>query len=66
MAYGVSQARGQIRAVKPAYVAATAMWHLRRICNLHRSSQQRRILNPLSEARDQTCIPMDNSQIRFC
>ena len=32
---------------------------LSRICDLHQSSQQRRILNPLSEARDQTCVLMD-------
>ena len=29
-------------------------------------SQQPLILNPLSEARDRTCILMDVSQIRFC
>ena len=31
----------------------------------HHSSQQRRIANPLSKARDQTRIPVDTSQIRF-
>uniref|UniRef100_A0A8D0ZDY0 C2 DOCK-type domain-containing protein n=1 Tax=Sus scrofa TaxID=9823 RepID=A0A8D0ZDY0_PIG len=31
----------------------------RRICNLHHSSRQHWILNPLSEARDRTCILMD-------
>ena len=36
-----------------------------RACDLHHSSQQRRI-NPLSKARDRTCILMDTSQIRFC
>ena len=41
LAYGGSQARGLIRAV------ATSLYH---------SSQQRRIFNPLIEARDQTCI----------
>ena len=35
------------------------------IFNLHHSSQQHQILNPLSEARDQTCILMDANQIRF-
>ena len=35
------------------------------ICNLHHSSQQCQILNPLSEARDGTCVLMDASQIRF-
>ena len=31
-------------------------------CDLHHSSQQCHILNPLSEARDQSCILMDTSQ----
>jgi len=34
----------------PAYTAATATWDLSLICNLHYSSRQHRILNPLSEA----------------
>ena len=33
------------------------------ICNLHHSSQQHQILNPLSKATDQTCILMDTSQV---
>ena len=37
-----------------AYTTATAMQDLSSICNLHHSSQQHRILNPLSEARDIT------------
>jgi len=35
------------------------------VCNLHHSSRQRWTLNPLNKARDQTCILMDPSQIRF-
>ena len=35
------------------------------VCDLHHSSRQRQILNPLSEARDQTCILMVPSRIRF-
>ena len=35
------------------------------ICNLHHSSGQCWILNPLSEARVQTRILMDTSQISF-
>ena len=50
VAYGGSQARGLIRAVA---------------AGLPHSSQQRRILNPLSEAGDQTCISMDASRIHF-
>ena len=47
----------------PAYATATAMPDPSRICDLHHSSQQCWILNPLSKARDQTCILMDTSQI---
>ena len=36
------------------------------ICNLHYSLWQLWILNPLSEARDQTCILMDNSRVHYC
>ena len=42
----------------PAYTTATATWDLSHICNLDHSSWQCWILNPLSEARDQTCILM--------
>ena len=48
MAYGGSQARGQIG------VAAA---------DLHHSSQQCQILNLLSEARDRTHILMDTSSV---
>jgi len=48
------------------YATATAMPDLSRICNLHHSSQQRQILNPLSKARDQTRNLMVPSRIRFC
>ena len=47
----------------PAYTTGTAMPDPSLDCNLHHSSGQRRILNPLSEGRDQTCILMDTSQI---
>ena len=46
-ACGDSQAKGRIRAAA---------------AGLHHSSQQRQILNPLSETRDQTCVLMD---VRF-
>ena len=36
----------------PAYAAATVPLDLSSICNLHHSSQQRQISNPLSAARD--------------
>ena len=43
----------------PAYTTATAMQDLSRVCDLHHSSQQHRILNPLSETRDRTRNLMD-------
>ena len=35
------------------------------VCKSHHSLQQHWILNPLSKARDQTCVLMDTSQILF-
>ena len=49
----------------PVYATATAMWDPSRICDLHHSSEQCQVLNPLSEARDRTHILMDTSQVRF-
>ena len=49
----------------PAYTTATATLDPSHICDLHHSSQQCRILNLLSEARDRTCVLIDTSQIRF-
>ena len=40
-----------------------AMRDLSHVCNLHRSLQQCHFLNPLSKARDLTCILMDASQV---
>ena len=50
-AYGGSQARGPIGTIATSLPTADPS----RICDLHHSSQQRQILNPLSEARDRTC-----------
>ena len=50
VAYGSSQPRGQIRTV------ATG---------LHHSSGQCQILNPLSKARDRTCILRDSSWVHY-
>ena len=36
-----------------------------RICDLHCSSQQHRIINPLSEDRDWTLVLMDTSQVHL-
>ena len=60
MAYGSSQARGRIGAT------ATATWAPSCVCDLHHSSWQCRILNPLGEDRDRTCVLTDTSQICFC
>ena len=57
-AYGHSQARDLIRA------AAASLPHSH-ICNLHHSSWQRWILNPLIEVRDRARNLMVPSQIRF-
>ena len=46
-----------------AYTTATATWDPSHVCDLYHSSQQCRILNPLSEARDQTQNLMVPSQI---
>ena len=60
-AYGSSQARGQIQL--PAHARATAIQDPSHVCNLHHSSRQCWILNPLSEARDQTQILVDASWV---
>ena len=43
----------------PVYATATAIQGLSCICDLHHSSQQHQILNPLSKGRDGTNILMD-------
>ena len=48
-----------------AYTTATATLDLSHACDLHHSSRQWQILNPLSEIRDRTCVLMDRSQIHF-
>ena len=66
MAYGSSQARGCIRELQlPAYTTATATRDLSCVFDLYHSSQQHWMPDPLSEARDPTCILMDTSRICF-
>ena len=48
-----------------AYTKATAAPAPSWVYDLHHSSRQRWILNPLSKARDWTCILTDASQVRF-
>lgn len=50
----------------PATATATATVDLSFVCDLHHSSRQHQILNPLSQAGDRTCILMDSGQIHFC
>ena len=52
VAYGGSQARRPIRAVAAGIRQSHSKRDRSLVCNLHHSSQQCRILNPLSEARD--------------
>ena len=47
----------------PAKATATATWDLSNVCNLHHSSWQCRMLNPLSEARDQTHVLMGSGSL---
>ena len=49
----------------PAYTTAIATPDLSHVCDLYHSSRQHRILNPLSEVRDQTCILIDTGQVRY-
>ena len=49
-----------------AYATGAATWDLSCVFDLHHSSQQCWILNPLSEDRDRTCVLMEASQIPFC
>ena len=52
MAYGDAQARGvELGLQLPAYITATAILDPSRVCDLHYSSRQHQILNPLSETR---------------
>ena len=63
-AYGGSQARGRIGAVATGLPRAIATQDPSRVCDLHHSSQQRQILNPLSKGRDRTRNLMVPSRIR--
>ena len=47
------------------YTTATAMWDLSCVGDLHHSSWQRWILNPLSGARDRTRVLKDTSQVHY-
>ena len=44
----------------------TATWDPSQVSELYHSSQQHQFLNPLSEARDRTCILMATSWVCYC
>ena len=50
----------------PAYAAATAALDPSCISNLHHSSWQHQIFNPMSQARGQTCILINISRVHYC
>ena len=62
-AYGGSEARGLIGAVATSLCQSHSNGGLSRVCDLHHSSQQCRLLNPLNEDRDRTRNLMVPSQI---
>ena len=64
MAHGGSQARGLIGALATGLHHSHSHMGSSRVCDLHHSSRQRRILNPLSKGRDRTRNLMVPSQIR--
>ena len=57
----VPRLRVELELQLPAYTTATATPDPSHVWDLHHSSQQHQILNPLSRARDQTHILMDTS-----
>ena len=59
---GVPRLGVELKLQLPAYATATAMQDPSYICKLRYSWWQHQILNPLSEARDQTCNLMVPSQ----
>ena len=65
---GIWKLLGQVKLElqSPAYTTAIATPDLSSICNLHHSSWQCQILNPLSSARDRTHILMDTSWVHYC
>ena len=65
VAYEVPGLGVELELQLPACTTATAMQDPSRICNLHPSSLQSQILNPLNEARDRTRNLMVPSQIHF-
>ena len=63
--YGGSRLGVRSKLQLPAYAMATEMPDPSCVFDLHHSSQQRPIPDPLSKARDQTFILMDTSQMCY-
>ena len=63
LAYGSSQTRGKNGTAAEPYATAMAMLDPSYICHLLHSLWQHWMLNPLSEARDQTHNLMDTSWV---
>ena len=66
VAYGSSQARVESEAIAADLHHSHRNARSKQVFNLHCSSWQHQILNPLTEARDQTCSLMGNSRVHFC
>ena len=58
-----SQARGRMGAVDAGLHHSHSNMDLSHVCNLHHISQQRWILNPLSQSRDRICNLMGTSWV---
>ena len=65
-AFGSSQARGLIGTRAAGLHHSHSTTRSKHICDLLHNSQQCQILNPLSEAKDQTHILMDTSWFLTC
>ena len=65
VAFGSSQARGQIGVQLPVYTTATAMQDPSHVCDLYHILRQYWILNPLNDARDGTHILVDTSWVCY-
>ena len=61
----VSRLEIQLEPLLPTCTTATATIYLSCACDLHYSSRQHQILNPLSRTRDQTRIHIDTGWVRL-